>query len=191
MSRIKLSPITKQWKFCLISFKLTKQKKMQMKKNLLAIILLLTAGFTSAQQSNFSGNWDNPELEMISGKQYSNAMPKEIKVTQTKDSIKLEKVSVDGNGDITTTETIALNGKKASRIGKTSKRTISSSGTWSKDGQKLTLLIIYSYAEKPGEVEYTNTEAWELSSDGRLTITKTSDAAVTDDWTIKAVYNKN
>lgn len=151
---------------------------------------MLLALYTNAQQTNFSGSYSEPELEMIDGIQYSNAVPTKIKVSQTKDSIKLERTSVGTDGDVTSTETISLNGKEVSRVGKTTKRTIRNSATWSKDGKTLTLVTIYSYAEKPDEAEYKNTEVWELSGDGRLIITKTSDATVTDDWTIKAIYNK-
>ena len=49
--------------------------------------------------------------------------------------------------------------------------------------------MIISFPDKPAEVEYKNTEVWTLE-DGNLLITKNSDATVTDDWTIKAVYTK-
>lgn len=140
----------------------------------LAIVLLLTANITQAQQSNFSGSWFNPNLEMIPGIQYSNAVPKQIKVTQTKDSLKLERTSAGSDGDVTVVETIPLNGKTVTRVGKTSKRTINNIATWSKDGKTLTII----------------SEVWELSANGTLVITKTSDATVTDDWTIKAEYSK-
>ncbi len=162
-----------------------------MKKRFLTMLaIVLTTCFVNGQQTNFSGTWKNLELEMVSGIQYSNAVPTKIKITQTKDSIKLERTDVGSDGEVTSTETLSLNGKASTRVTKTSKRTISSTATWSNNGNTLTLVSIYSYAEKPKEAEYTNTEVWELSSDGMLTITKTSDAAVTDDWTIKAFYSK-
>jgi len=152
-----------------------------------AVLLANSAG---AQKVNFAGVWTNPKLEMISGIQYSNAVPKEIKVTQTKDSLKLERTSAGNDGDVTGTETISLNGKPLARVSKTSKRTVTTSATWSTDKKTLTINTTYSYAEKPAEAEYKNTEVWELSPEGTLLITKTSDAAVTDDWKIKAEYSK-
>ncbi|MEP7375709.1 MAG: hypothetical protein ABI675_20090 [Chitinophagaceae bacterium] len=154
-------------------------------------ILMATTILQAQQKINFSGSWDQPELEMVSGIQYSNAVPSKISITQTKDSIKLERTSPGNDGDVTITETIALNGRQTIRLGKTSKRTITTSATWSKEGQTLTLVTIYSYAGKPNEAEYTNTEVLELTPDGALLITKTSDAAVTDDWTIKGIYQKS
>lgn len=160
-----------------------------MKRVLMSVSILFATTVVVNAQTNFSGSWAEPQLEMISGKQYSNAVPKSIKVTQTKDSIKLEKVSANGEADITTVETVALNGKPITRVGKTSKRSIQMSATWSSDKKTLTIITIYSYPEKPTEAEYKNTEVWELN-DGALVITKTSDATVTDDWTIKATYSK-
>src|SRR5687767_7388496 len=109
-----------------------------MKKNLLTILaIVLTISFTHAQQTNFSGSYGEPELEMINGIQYSNAVATKIKVTQNKESIKLERTSAGTDGDVTNTETIALNGKESTRLGKSSKRTIRNSANWSKDRKTL------------------------------------------------------
>lgn len=154
-----------------------------------AAVFLITTNYMNAQ-SNFSGTWSDPDLKVIDGIQYSNAMPKQIKVTQTKDSIKLERTTVGNDGDITVAETFPLNGKKVIRITKTSKRTITTTAIWSNDGKKLTIVSTYSYSEKPADIEYKNTEAWSLSDEGSLTITKISDATVTDDWTIEGRYSR-
>lgn len=159
-----------------------------MKKITLSLVAVLLTTIVMAQ-TNFSGSWKEPQLEMIDGIQYANAMPKQIDVVQTKDSIKI--TSLENAEDAKPfTQTFALNGKTNSRIGKTSKRTITTSATWSADKKTLTIVTIYSYAEKPAEAEYTNTEVWSKNEDGQLMITKKSDAAVTDDWTIKATYSK-
>jgi len=159
-------------------------------KTIIAITSSLLITNASNAQTNFSGTWSDPELEMISGIQYSNAVPKQIKVTQSKDSLKLESISAGNDGDVTNTTTIALNGKQSSRISKTSGRTIRTTATWNDRGTTLTILTLYSYANNPHKAEFTNTEVWELSDDGNLKIVKTSDADVTDDWTIKGIYKK-
>jgi hypothetical protein len=158
-----------------------------MKKSIL--FLALIAGYAINAQTNFSGTWGEPQLEMVSGKQYSNAVPKQIMVTQTNDSLIV--TSLENTADATPiTQRFSLNGKPSSRVGKTSKRTIVSTANWSSDKKTLTIVTAYSFAEKPAETEYKNTEVWELNSEGSLFITKTSDATLTDDWTIKATYNK-
>lgn len=160
-----------------------------MTKSILTVIgmFIITSNYA---QTNFSGIWSEPELQIVDGIQYSNAMPKLIKINQTKDSIKLERTTISNDGDVIITETLPLNGNNVTRVTKTSKRTINTTATWSGDGTTLTIISIYSYAEKPAEVEYKNTEVWTLA-DNQLVITKTSDATVTDDWTIKGSYKKN
>jgi hypothetical protein len=160
------------------------------KKILAALILLITTNYMYAQ-TNFSGTWSEPELEMVDGIQYSNALPNLIKVIQTKDSIMLERTTIANDGNTTATETFPLNGKKVIRVTKTSKRTITTTATWSDGGKVLTIISIYSYSEKPTEIEYKNTEIWTRSDEGSLMIVKTSDATVTDDWTIKGTYQKS
>ncbi|HLG41589.1 MAG TPA: hypothetical protein VI461_18050 [Chitinophagaceae bacterium] len=159
-----------------------------MKKYLTSFFVIgLLTGLANAQQTNFSGNWIEPELEMLAGIRYSNAVPKGITVTQTKDSIKIMSLEVDDNNF---TQTIALNGETALRIGKTSKRTIRTKANWSNNGRTLTIVTTYGYVDNPDKAEYTNIEVWNLSLDGNLVIEKTSDADVTDDWIIKATYSK-
>jgi hypothetical protein len=160
-----------------------------MKKQLVTIALIVVATFAHAQKVNFSGNWKEPELEMIDGIQYANAVPKKITVTQTKDSIKVVSIEV-GDEAVPITQTFALNGKTISMVGKKSGRTFTSTTTWGSDSKTLSIVTTYSYANKPDAVEYKNTEVWSITANGDLLITKTSDATETDDWTIKATYKK-
>jgi hypothetical protein len=160
-----------------------------MKKQILAICIIASAAIANAQKVNFSGSWKEPELEMIDGIQYANAVPKEIKVTQTKDSLKVISIEI-GENALPSTQTYALNGKTITIVGKKSGRTFTSTATWSSDGKILTIITTYSYANKPDAIEYKNTEVWSLPAAGELLITKTSDATETDDWTIKATYRK-
>jgi hypothetical protein len=158
-----------------------------MKRNLAFIIILFISGAAGAQ-TNFSGSWGEPQLEMISGIQYSNAVPNQVTVFQTKDSIRITRLENEENAK-SYTITLALNGKAFSYIGTNSKRTINFTANLSNNGNTLTITSTFSFSDKPGEVEYKNIEVWEYS--GRtLTITKVSDATLTDDWTIKAIYTR-
>jgi hypothetical protein len=160
-----------------------------MKKQLLVLVVALTTAFALNAQ-NFSGHYIQQSKEMIDGKQYLNAIAQEITVTQTKDSIKIIRVTPAGGEKTTTsTETLPMNGKQLI-ITTSSKRNRVSSISFDKDKATATIVSTYSYADKPEEVEFKNTEVWSLDPDGTLTITKTSDATVTDDWTIKAVFKK-
>jgi hypothetical protein len=158
-----------------------------MKSKFAFIIALLISGLVSAQ-TNFNGSWGEPELEMIEGIQYSNAVPKQMTIVQTKDSIKITKLENEDNASPYTL-TLALNGKSVTYFATTSKRTINFTASLTNNGNTLKINYTFSFPDKPDEVEYNNTEVWEFSG-GTLTITKTSDATLTDDWTIKAIYSR-
>jgi hypothetical protein len=160
-----------------------------MKKQLLVLAVALSSAFAINAQ-NFSGHYTLQSKEMIDGKEYLNAIAQEITVTQTKDSIKIVRVTPAGGDQTTTsTETLPINGKQVITT-TSSKRKKVVSVSFDKNKGVATIIGTFSYADKPEEIEFKNTEVWALDPDGTLTITKTSDAAVTDDWTIKAVFKK-
>jgi|GEM_PF-4722561 len=153
---------------------------------LIAALILTTVLHTQ----NFSGHYTIQSKEMIDGKEYLNAIAQEITVTQTKDSIKIVRITPAGDDKTTTsTETLPLNGKEVITI-TSSKRRKTVFISFDKGKNMATISSVFSYPEKPDDVEFKNTEIWNIAEDGTLTITKTSDATVTDDWTIKAVYKK-
>jgi hypothetical protein len=158
-----------------------------MKSGIIILIAFIISGRVGAQ-TNFSGSWSDPLLEMISGIQYSNAVPSQITVVQTKDSIKITRLENEENAT-PYTMTLALNGKTITYYATSSRRTINCTATLSNNGNTLTINTNFSFADKPAEVEYNNTEVWEVSA-GTLIITKVSDAKITDDWTIKAIYSR-
>jgi hypothetical protein len=161
-----------------------------MKKQLLVFAASVCIGFVVKAQ-NFSGHYTQESKEMVDGKEYLNAIAQELTITQTKDSIKIVRVTPAGNDQTTTsTETLPLNGKQII-VTTSSKRKRVSFITIDKEKSTATITSTYSYADKPDEIEFKNTEVWDLDADGTLTITKTSDATVTDDWTIKAVFKKS
>jgi hypothetical protein len=161
-----------------------------MKKQTIALsIALCAASIINAQ--NFSGHYTLQSKEMVDGKEYLNAIAKEITIAQTKDSFKITRITPSsGDQTTTSTESFAWNGKSLVTT-TSSKRKKTSTINFDKSTNTATITYVLSYAEKPDEVEYKNTEIWNFGADGTLTITKTSDATVTDDWTIKAVFKKD
>ncbi|MEP7376006.1 MAG: hypothetical protein ABI675_21600 [Chitinophagaceae bacterium] len=107
---------------------------------------------------------------MINGKEYLNAIAQELTITQTGDSIKIMRVTPAGNDQSTTsTETLPLNGKELITL-TSSKRKKISSISFDKDKGIATIITTFSYADKPEEIEFKNTELWELNADGTLSI---------------------
>lgn len=159
-----------------------------MKKQILLLGILMSTG-SLMQGQDFSGQYSIESKEMVDGQEYLNAIAQSITVKQTKDSISITRVTPAG-GDNTTTSTITLpiNGSHFVRTSNNRKRDY----VVKMDAAKKTMIITgtISFENKPEEAEYTNTEIWTLGVDGQLTILKTSDATLTDDWTIKAVFKK-
>lgn len=160
-----------------------------MKKQLVIILISLAITYTSNAQ-NFSGTYVIQSKEMIDGKQYANAIAQEITVTQTKDSLKIIRITPTAEGKTTTSsESLALNGKKTVTV-TTAKRTRTCTVSLDKTKNIATITSLLSFPDKPDEVQFKNTEVWNIVNDTVLTVTKTSDATVTDDWTLKAVFKK-
>lgn len=161
---------------------------MNMKKTFLFLGLMM--GLTAVMQAqDFSGQYEIERKEMVDGKEYLNAIAQSITVVQTKDSIRITRVTPAG-GDQTNTSTITLPIKGQHLIKTSNER--KRDYVVKMDPAKQTMIItgIISFENKSEEAEYTNTEIWTLGKDGKLTILKTSDATLTDDWTIKAIFTK-
>jgi hypothetical protein len=124
------------------------------------------------------------------GKEYLNAIAKELVVTQTKDSLRITRFTSIGDGKTTLSdEVFSLNGKETISMTTTKRKRISSIN-FDKNKNLATITTILSYPDKYEEAQFKNTELWSISKDGTLTIVKTSDATQTDDWTIKALFKK-
>lgn len=157
-----------------------------MKKKLLSLTLFLSVVFITNAQ-NFSGHYTIQSKEMVKGKEYLNAIPQEITVVQTKDSIKIIQVIPGGEA---ATETLPVNGHEVITItAKKRKKTASILFDNLKGSAKITLT--FSYPDRHNLIEYLFTELWTYNNDNTLTITKTSDATETDDWTLKANFKKD
>jgi hypothetical protein len=160
-----------------------------MKKGFLLLAVTLSVGITMNAQ-NISGHYTIQSKETVDGNTYLNAIAQEITVMQTKDSIKIMRVTPTGSDKTTTTEVLPLNGKEIITKTPSGRQRIASISLNNAKNSAI-ITTILNYADKPGEIEFKNTEAWSIGSDGTLTIIKTSDATETDDWTIKAVFKKD
>jgi hypothetical protein len=162
-----------------------KIKKMT-KKLIFLVFVILAVCPLKAQ--NFSGHYVIESKRMINGVEYLNAIAKDLIVTQNRDSLKITRLIPSEDGETTTaTESLALNGKSIVSM-TLSNRKKTATLSFDKVSRTATIVYVLSYMGKPEEIEFRNTEVWALNGDGTLTITKTSDATNTDDWTIKAVF---
>lgn len=83
----------------------------KIKKLTLIISCVLLGTTVRSQQTDFSGNWEFEDQQVISGDLSSDVSPTKMKITQTSDEISIEKMTSAGNGDVVTHETVAFGGK--------------------------------------------------------------------------------
>jgi thioredoxin-related protein len=83
------------------------------KYSIISTFMLITCGLfinTSVlgQQTGFSGLWVIGNRSVIAGSDYANAMPKRIKIAERRDSIKIEKTTLDEKGEVLIKESLNL-----------------------------------------------------------------------------------
>lgn len=154
------------------------------------LIGFLFAGTAVTAQTNFSGTWAQKNKEFISGPQYANAVPEQIKLTPKKDSLTFEVINVAQNNSFDTTYyTLSTKGGTFSGISK-NKRKYTKKLTLSADKKTIIIVSVYKTPESDTEVEYTRTETFSLSDDGKLTINRKSDEKGDKSWEAKGTYEK-
>ena len=158
---------------------------------IVAIITFMSAA-TYSQQTNFSGTWVIKEKQHVTGPEYINAMAKQIKVEQAKDSLIIETVTDGGEGkDVTSRQSYALNGKPSFATSATSKRKYTKTLAWSPDKKVLTITTIFSMPENEEETDLTRVETWTLSADGKhLNVDKKSIETRSETWEVKGAFEK-
>jgi hypothetical protein len=153
------------------------------------LFLVCLAATAYSQKADFSGDWIFKDQQSISGKLYSNGVPKEIKATQKTDAITLEKTTAGANGDVTITETVPFDGKPFETL-TASKKKKTVMITWDPSQKSLTETIqIYSPADT-NKVDHKDTDTWSLE-DGNLVLTRKDENFTNGEtWEEKAVYGK-
>lgn len=160
-----------------------------MKKKIIAFTVALTITFAIKAQ-NFSGHYILQSKEIINGKEYFNAIANDIDVSQNNDSIRIVRITPTSRDQNTNSiESLPISGMQVVTTTSSQRKKVSFI-SFDKEKNTATIVSTFSYANKPEDVEFKNTEIWKMNTDGTLIITKISDATVTDDWTIKGVFRK-
>lgn len=155
------------------------------------LIGFILVGTAAMAQTDFSGTWAQKNQDFITGPHYANAVPKQIKVNTTKDSMMVEMISLGQNGDDTTHFTLAKNGGTLSSVSK-SNRKYTKKLEWSADKKVMTITTVYKAPGSDTQIESTRTENWSLSADGKqlLLDRKSVKPDNTNDWEAKGTYEK-
>lgn len=154
----------------------------------LAVIVFTSISF--AQKTDFSGAWNLKDQNSISGTLYSNGVPKQIKITQTKDALTLDMTTANAQGqDITTTESLAFDGKKFEGT-TASKRKKITALTWDKEGKTFTRISDLSQTTDTTKTEIRYTDIWSMDEDRLILHRKAENFSNGEVWESEGVYQK-
>jgi hypothetical protein len=152
-----------------------------------ALIVILSAAMPALQnRTDFSGKWilniNKSEFDNIP--QY--AAVKQFNVRQENDSIDIERITIDANGEeATSREVVSLDGKPCTLVLSNGKSKTSSI-TWFDSQKEMKTVSSYSAPNNPNNIEYILSQVWSLDgSKTVLTIILTA-----PEYTIKCVYDK-
>jgi hypothetical protein len=156
----------------------------------LVIGLLLNANVIA--QNNVSGTWALQSKQHVTGPQYVNALPKQMTITQQADTLIIESINIGSDGqDVSSRQTVAMDGKPATIISSKTKIKYVKSLKWNADKKGLVLTTVFYVDDNPSEVDFTRVETWSLSPDGKqLNIQKRSVETRSETWEVKGLYEK-
>lgn len=156
----------------------------------LVIGILLQA--TAFGQNNLWGTWVLQSKQHVSGPEYVNALARQITLRQEADSLIIQMINIDGNGqEISSRQTVAMNGQPVTTVSTKSNRKLVKSLNWSSNKKDLIITTVFYVPDNPGEVDFTRVETLSLSPDGRqLNIYKKSVETRSENWEVKGVYDK-
>jgi hypothetical protein len=153
---------------------------------MLMFTLTLTFG-----QTNISGTWTLQSKQHVLGPEYLNALAKQITLHQTADSLIIEMIGIDGNGqEVSSRQSVAMNGQQVTGISATNRNYVKSL-KWAPGKKDLVVTTVFYMPGNSAEVDFTRVETFSLSPDGkRLNIHKKSVETRSETWEVKGVYDK-
>lgn len=156
------------------------------------LVLMLCMGQLSYGQNNLSGTWSLQNKEHIEGPEYGNALPLQMTFQQKTDSLIVESVFINGEGqEVKSRQGLALDGKTSTNTSTVSKRKYVRSLKWAADKKSLTITTVFYVEDNPNEVDFTRVEVLTPSADGtQLNIDKKSIETRSETWQVKGVYAK-
>jgi hypothetical protein len=155
----------------------------------LAVIVSLLASAEVQAQVNLSGSWALKEQQSISGTLYANGSPKTLLIQQDANAISITKVTASSDGDVTTTETVAFDGKPMQTT-TASKRKKVITGQWSSDKKSFIEIALLFDASDSTTLFFRTTDSWSLDNGSLILDRKAENQANGEIWESKATYEK-
>ena len=158
-------------------------------KIILLILVLSSVGHFVHAQTDFSGSWTFKGQESVSGQLYSNGSPKQVSIKQDSKAIVISKVIAGKDGDLTTTETVSLDGQPTEKI-TASKRKRTITGQWSNSKNSLIEITQLYDPTDSTKLTYKTTDVWILENGRLLLDRKAENLGNGEIWESKATYEK-
>lgn len=154
----------------------------------LLIFFSLLAIASYAQNKDFSGNWQFKEQESISGKLYSNGSPKVVKITQSAGQVVIESTTAGQNGDITSSVTLAFDGKPAELKTSSGKRKVLTLN-WNGTSSFTTVASVYNLTDTQ-KLDFKTTDTYTIEGGSLVLQRKAENFTNSEVWESKAYYEK-
>lgn len=155
----------------------------------IAAILITT---TLNAQTNFSGTWSLKEKQHVNGPEYSNGVPNKLNVQQSKDSVIIEYITIDGDSKESKSRVAyPMNGKSYTMVSPSSGRKTVKYLEWTLDKNSVTFTNDIYKQGSEDDIELTRIDDWKLSPDGKqLLLHRKSVETITESWEVNGTYEK-
>ena len=164
--------------------------------NMKRISFLLLAAFVTTvataaiiYAANFSGEWTLNKEKSTFGDFGENIAPKKLTINSADNSITIERLSPNFQGeDYTTKETLTFDGKETEIVMFANNKK-KSTAKWSADGQTLSIASKISFDINGEMTEIKQDETVKLTPEGQLSVTSVSNSSF-GTMEMKLVYDK-
>lgn len=154
----------------------------------LIIVGLLLQGTVWAQ-NGLMGIWVLQKKEHVTGPDYANAIPKQVKLHIVSDSLIMESLYEDEGNAVSNRQALVMSGQPVSNVGSRTNRKYSKSLKWNAGKTGYVLTIVIHLPGNPNEVDFTRVETWNLSPDNKnLTLNKRSIETRSENWETNGMY---
>ncbi|MEO6914767.1 MAG: hypothetical protein ABI151_03180 [Chitinophagaceae bacterium] len=142
-------------------------RKMASAFALAALVVLTTSATILYYNADFKGEWTFNEKKSKLGEGRFRMNASKLKVTQDGDALGIERTNASPNGEtIVSPEKITFDGKASeSTVFGNAKKT--STGSWSSDGQSMTINSTILFDFNGNSMEVKGVEVWKLLDDGK------------------------
>lgn len=161
-----------------------------------ASVFVLSAAFvglcsaTTADRANFSGEWKLNESKSDLGQFGARMASRNMKITQSADSMNLEVTAPSQQGgDVTRKDKVTFDGKEVETVLSPAAKK-KSTAKWSDDGQTLNVNAVISFDRNGETMEIKVTEVWKLENNGQTLTLQSASSSSFGENAMKLTYDK-